>query len=96
MTIVEFVEKVLKIKLKDYQKILLNEEYEKNKNNIDSIEDKFPYILGEKAEMYVEGKWIQGVIVYGYRYRDGIVTIKTDDGKRYWCGEARKELYRKI
>ena len=59
-------------------------------------EYKFPHIEGEKAEILHNGEWKQGVIVTGYRFRDGIVTIQTDDGQRIWCGETRKELYRKI
>ena len=56
----------------------------------------FPNIVGEDAEMFVDGEWIGGKIVNSYRFKDGIVTIETPDGKRYWCGEARKELYRKV
>lgn len=58
--------------------------------------DHFPYIVGQRAEIFHEGKWQQGYIVAGYRFRDGIVTIQTDAGKQIWCGESRKELYRKI
>lgn len=29
-----------------------------------------------------------------YRFKDGIVTLETPEGKRIWCGEDRKELYR--
>ena len=46
--------------------------------------------------MFHDGKWNEGKIVEGYRFRDGIVTILTDDGKKLWCGEARKDLYRKL
>lgn len=46
--------------------------------------------------MNVGGIWIKGKIVEGYRFRDGIVTIEDDNGKRYWCGQARTELYRKL
>lgn len=56
----------------------------------------FPYIVGQRAEIFHEGKWQQGCIVAGYRFRDGIVTIQTDAGQQLWCGESRKELYRKI
>lgn len=58
--------------------------------------DRFPYIVGQRAEIFHEGKWQQGCIVAGYRFRDGIVTIQTDTEQRIWCGESRKELYRKI
>lgn len=58
--------------------------------------DHFLYIVGQRAEIFHEGKWQQGCIVAGYRFRDGIVTIQTDAGQQLWCGESRKELYRKI
>lgn len=59
-------------------------------------QDKFPYIVGQRAEIYFEDKWHQGTIYPGYRFCDGIVTILTDDGKKLWCGESRKDLYRQI
>ena len=58
------------------------------------IRDKFPYALGEMAEMCVDGKWIQGKIVEGYRFKDGIVTIEAPNGIKYWCGESRTDIYR--
>ncbi len=58
--------------------------------------DKFPYVVGQPAEIFHNGKWMQGKIVAGYRFRDGIVTIQTNTGERIWCGEARKELYRPV
>lgn len=61
-----------------------------------NVEYKFPDKLGELCEMYVNGKWITGRIVNGYRFRDGIVTIQTENGKEYWCGTDRTELYRKV
>lgn len=54
----------------------------------------FPCIEGELAEMYVNGKWIKGKIVKGYRFDDGVVTIKDNNGKQYWCGQDRTDLYR--
>lgn len=59
-------------------------------------EDQFPYVEGQPAEMFYEGKWVRGKIIADYRFRDGIVTIITDDGKKIWCGEGRKELYRPV
>ncbi len=59
-------------------------------------EYKFPHIEGERTEILYNGEWKQGVIVAGYRFRDGIVTIQTDDGEKIWCGEYRTDLYRKI
>lgn len=54
----------------------------------------FPEIEGEKAEMYVDGKWIKGKIIEGYRFRDGVVTIEDKHGNQYWCGQDRTDLYR--
>jgi hypothetical protein len=59
-------------------------------------EQKFPYVVGQAAEIFHEGKWHRGKIVAGYRFQDGIVTVQTEDGKKIWCGESRKELYRPI
>ena len=56
---------------------------------------KFPEVEGEMAEMLIDGVWIKGKIVNGYRFRDGIVTIEDDYGQRYWCGQNRTWEYRK-
>lgn len=37
-------------------------------------------------EMYVDGEWIRGKIINGYRTCDGLVNMKAEDGKTYWCG----------
>lgn len=57
--------------------------------------DHFPYIVGQRAEIFHEGKWQQGCIVAGYRFRDGIVTIQTDAGQQIWCGESSTEKFKK-
>lgn len=57
---------------------------------------QFPHIVGERAEIFRHGEWKQGVIVAGYRFEDGIVTIQTDSGEKIWCGEDRTDLYRKV
>ena len=51
---------------------------------------------GSQIEMLVDGTWIKGTVVEGYRYQDGIVTIETADGHRYWCGQDRTDIYRRI
>lgn len=51
---------------------------------------------GSQIEMLVDGTWIKGTVVKGYRYQDGIVTIETTDGHRYWCGQDRTDIYRRI
>lgn len=60
------------------------------------MDKKFPYVVGERAEIFHDGEWKQGVIVAGYRFEDGIVTIQTDSGEKIWCGEDRMDLYRKV
>ena len=37
--------------------------------------DNFPYVEGQPAEIYFDGKWHRGKIIAGYRFRDGIVTV---------------------
>ena len=73
---------------------------EQNPENLAYAKDakeeyQFPYVLSEPCEMYVNGEWKLGKIVDGYRFRDGLVTIRTNDGKEYWCAACRTELYRK-
>ena len=58
--------------------------------------NKFPYIEGQPAEIFHDGKRNKGKIFAGYRFRDGVVTVLTEDGQKIWCGEARKELYREV
>lgn len=62
--------------------------------NIEIYTPSFPGVVGERAEMLVDGVWRKGKIVKGYRFNDGIVTIETDDGKRFWCGQSRTDCYR--
>ena len=57
--------------------------------------DRFPYVVGQGAEIYYNGEWKRGKIVDGYRFRDGVVTIETPEGERIWCSEGREDLYRK-
>lgn len=58
--------------------------------------EKFPYIIGQRAEIFHNGEWKKGEIINGYRFQDGIVTIRTDNGETIWCGEAREDLYKPI
>lgn len=60
------------------------------------MENGFPYVIGQPAEIFYNGEWKQGKIVNGYRFKDGFVTIQTEDGKKIWCGESRKDLYRPL
>ena len=69
---------------------------EKIKETVMALKPKFPAIIGADAEMFVDGKWVRGKIVDGYRFNDGIVTIEDANGKRYRCGSCRTELYREV
>ena len=33
-----------------------------------------------------EFEWVKGNVIEGYRYRDGIVHMISDDGRIIWCG----------
>lgn len=57
-------------------------------------EEIFPHVVGQEAEMFIDGEWKRGRVVEGYRFKDGIVTLETPEGERIWCGEDRKDLYR--
>lgn len=55
----------------------------------------FPEVFGEPIEILVDGVWVQGKVINGYRSRDGIVNMETADGKKYWCGCERTDCYRR-
>lgn len=57
---------------------------------------KFPHIVGEKAEIFCNGEWEQGVIVDGYRFRDGRVNVQIKIGEIISCCEEHDHLYRKL
>lgn len=64
------------------------------KQDRETQEKPFPFVVGQTAEMFFDGKWEKGKIVAGYRFNDGIVTIETEDGRRFWCGQDRTDIYR--
>ena len=64
------------------------------KQEHETQEKPFPFIVGQSAEMFIDGKWEKGKIVAGYRFDDGVVTIETEDGRRLWCGQDRTDIYR--
>lgn len=64
------------------------------KQERETREKPFPFVIGQPAEMFIDGKWEKGKIVAGYRFNDGIVTIETEDGRRLWCGQDRTDIYR--
>ena len=59
-------------------------------------EYKFPHIEGEKAEILYNGEWKQGVIVAGYRFRDGRVNVQIENGEIISCSQDSNYMYRKI
>ena len=59
-----------------------------------SKNEPFPSV-GQKIEMLCNGKWRKGIVIEGYRYHDGVVTMRTANGKEYWCGQDRTDIYRK-
>ena len=49
--------------------------------------------IGNRIEMKLyedanspEFEWVKGNVIKGYRYQDGIVSMKSDDGRIIWCG----------
>ena len=49
--------------------------------------------IGNRIEMKIyedsdrpDFEWVKGNVIEGYRYRDGIVSMKSDDGRMIWCG----------
>jgi len=64
------------------------------KQERETQEKPFPFIIGQTVEIFCNGKWEKGKIVAGYRFDDGVVTIETEDGRRLWCGQDRTDIYR--
>jgi hypothetical protein len=64
------------------------------KQERETQEKPFPFVVGQPAEMFFNGKWEKGKIVAGYRFGDGVVTIETEDGRKLWCGQDRTDIYR--
>lgn len=63
--------------------------------------EKWYDIIGSSIEMRLrdsvdteKSRWIRGQVVAGYRYQDGIITMKSDDGRTIWCGVESND-YRK-
>lgn len=52
------------------------------------MKEPFYYTEGAEIEMFIDGKWTRGKVVNGYRFRDGLITMETVEGRRVWCGEA--------
>ena len=49
--------------------------------------------IGNRIEMKLYGDsdksdfgWVKGNVIEGYRYRDGIVSMKSEYGRIVWCG----------
>ena len=64
------------------------------KQERETREKPFPFVVGQPAEIFCDGKWEKGKIVAGYRFEDGVVTIETEDGRKIWCGQDRTDIYR--
>lgn len=82
------------LKYSDYYKAITVAISALEKQERETQEKPFPLVVGQPAEMFVDGKWEKGKIVAGYRFNDGIVTIETEDGRRLWCGQDRTDIYR--
>lgn len=65
------------------------------KGNENKKEDIFP-TEGQAIKMFVNGEWKYGKVIKGYRYKDGIVTMETDSGEHFWCGQDRTDIYKHI
>lgn len=48
---------------------------------------KWYHRIGNSIRVWVDGDWITGKIVMGYRTYDGLINVIGNDGKRYSCGE---------
>ena len=49
--------------------------------------------IGNRIEMKLyedadspELEWVKGNVIKGYRYQDGVISMKSDDGRIIWCG----------
>ena len=49
--------------------------------------------IGNTIEMNIDNQWIKGTIVNGYRTHDGLINMKTEDGKNCWCGVDGEYIY---
>lgn len=44
--------------------------------------------IGNTIQMNVDGEWVKGKIVEGYRTHDGFVNMQTDTGRKIGCGAS--------
>ena len=49
--------------------------------------------IGNTIEMNIDNQWIKGTIISGYRTHDGLINMKTEDGKNCWCGADGEYIY---
>ena len=49
--------------------------------------------IGNTIEMNIDDQWIKGTIVNEYRTHDGLINMKTEDGKNCWCGADGEYIY---
>ena len=83
---------ILELKDKHIKELQLDQiEEDKNENG-----EPWYYTLGELCEMQKEdGTWVTGKIIDSYRYKDGLITIKMEDGSTLCCFEGYTHNYRK-
>ncbi|HCD44911.1 MAG TPA: hypothetical protein DEQ64_14505 [Lachnoclostridium sp.] len=48
------------------------------------------YTIGYPVKVLHNESWLNGIICYGYRHEDGIITTMTEEGK-VWFGEPQKD-----
>lgn len=49
--------------------------------------------IGNTIEMRVGNQWIKGTIINGCRTHDGLINMKAEDDKTYWCGVAGEYIH---
>ena len=49
--------------------------------------------IGNTIEMNIDNQWVKGTIVNGYRTHDGLINMKTEDGKNCWCGVNGEHIH---
>ena len=54
------------------------------------MKEPFYYTEGAEIEMFIDGKWTRGKVVNGYRFRDGLITMETAEGRGKASGAWRE------
>lgn len=61
--------------------------------NILANQEPYYYEVGAPVLIYWEDTWQNGQIINGYRTRDGLIHVQTDNGQMVSFGEARHEEF---